>query len=186
MGSKEAVDISRIEGVNKGQNPEEIIQNPASFSLYSQIYNGLKRRLVVNAPVPEDVYLSVIGNNTLLPSVLSLRPLDREPLEGVPHPGKSCHIEHTRSVAIACLTMLGRVAKREDHLYRVTPKELRLIGIIAIYAPTVRRSLHVRLVPTHFQAGDIPESVRKAFVELLNDGKHKIPQDPTRQGIRRG
>jgi hypothetical protein len=166
-------DISGLEGVRIGQTAEEILGNPLVLKKYSAIYNGLKARLTPGYPVPDDVDIALIGNNTLLSETFRLRFADKMPIHDVANPGKSGHIAFERkSIILACLAMIDRGARKDDRLYVAPAPEFRQIGFSAVYAPTSRHPLHTRIVPNRLDKdGDIPESMRQELVAFLQQYK---------------
>jgi len=144
------------------------MEDPMSLMAYREVYEELSAKLSVDYPVPDSVDIAVVGNNTLLETSFRLRPIDKEPLEGVHNPGKSAHISFTRIPELACLAQLGRPLKREDRLYIIPAVHIRNIGFSPIYAPSHRCPLHVRLVPHRLDhEGDIPQGDRINLVNLL-------------------
>lgn len=160
-------------GVREGQKPSDLILDPIQYLPYRTTYLEVSDRLEIGTPIPDDIGVSFLGNNTLLEGSFSLRDLDRRPIETVTIPGKSAHISHTENAAVAVLTMLSRKGKREDHLYTVPAGLLRTAGFSAIYAPTGKKLLHLRVVPDRYDGnGDIPEEYRVRLVGLLQ--AHKV------------
>lgn len=152
----------------EGFSLQEVVENPMALRAYREVYENLKDRLLVGYPIPDELEVSIIGNNRLLETTFRLRSIDRIPLEGSTNPGKSAHISHTRIPDLACITQLGRPLKRQDRLYIVPAPTFRERGFSPIYSPTPKRPLHVRLVPHHLDSeGDISRENRIQLVELI-------------------
>lgn len=179
MGEKQdRYPFADLPGIERTQSADDIKGNPMSYKPYKETYRALAERLVVGYPVPDDVEVELIGNNTLLETTFRLRDPDKAVLSGVANPGKSAHIVHTRHIGVACLTMIGRPAKREDYLYIVPAAKLREIGFSAFYVPTKQHPLHVRIVPHRLVNGDIAQEDRQRLVEFLQP--YQV-QDPLRR-----
>ncbi len=178
-GNTEARGLIVVEG---NLSPETLMRMPISYRPYLEALYRFRRRLREGYPVPEEAAVSIIGNNTLLERVFSLREQDKVPLRKVHDPGKSAHIAYTNDVVIACLTQLGRYPRREDRLYTVQVGLLRDVGFTAQYAPTSHRPLHTRLVPERLDSyGDVPIEIRKQLAALFQ-AYQSLSRYPQRRG----
>lgn len=150
-----------------GLSMQDVIEKPILIPGYRETLERYKSVLVEGYPVPDDVGVSIIGNNTLLETTFRLRKMDREPIGLVRNPGKSAHVTFTRVTALSVLAQLGRPSKREDRLYIVPAALFRQVRFSPNYAPTAHRKLHVRLVPYRLDDGDIPQEDRVNLVQLI-------------------
>lgn len=169
-----------LPGIEPGQTPDHIRNSPMAYRPYLETAQAICPMLTKGYPLPKGTMVTVIGNNTLLETSFRLRDSDKLPIEGVANPGKSAHISFTDCIEIATLAMFGRESRREDHMYTVSVERLAEIGIIAIYAPTRTKILHLRLVPeTLDENGDIPQEIRAKLANLLQE--NEVQQSRTRR-----
>lgn len=147
------------------------------YAEYRTAYTAVYEKLTVGKKViPLDISVSFMGNNGLIPTSFDLRNADRQPVGEFITPGKSAHVTFTENCDIACGALFDRKARRTDHLYTVTAKQLEELDYFTYYLPLPNMPLHLRVVhaaqvqnPT---ARDIPHRARIALADLLNN--HKV------------
>ena len=122
--------------------------------------------------LPQHTLVCFLSGSNFLPTHFDLRKVDRNPLDGVPYPGKSSHIAFTYERDTTYEAILDRKPKRGESVSYATVGQLAEIGFVAFYAPLPNTPLHIRLVhQAHLQDPqrlDVPFRSRKKLADLLN------------------
>lgn len=142
------------------------------YAEYRATFNAIRDKLSIGEIIPQDLAVSFVGNNGLLPTSFDLRNVDRQPIGVFSIPGKSAHITFTDNCDVACGALFDRKARRTDHLYTVTAKQLEDLGFFAYYIPLPNMPLHVRVAHAaqieNLTTRDIPYHSRVALATLLS------------------
>ena len=172
--SKESQNLYKV------RDPKNFIHDGEPRALYwlpyREKYNELITKLTPTKPIPEDVPVMIVGNNSLNPFHFDLKKKDRFPLFGFDSPGISAHIAFTDNFHIACGAIFDRDCRRQDHLYIIPRSDMfSEINYSVIYLPTPNTPLHVRIVhKTHLENPEIhlpPFEDRTKLAELFTKYK---------------
>jgi hypothetical protein len=128
--------------------------------------------------VPAETPLIVVGNaeGRMDAALFHLRDVDRQPLAGLEHAGKSSHVAFSDELREIIRVLFDRGVRDTDTVYRLTAGMLPSAGYHAFHAPTSSFWLHLRLVSEDMLNGaeDVTESARRSLARLMKSNAKRL------------